>query len=264
MKIEFWKYEGAGNDFILLDQRSANFEPSAEQIHKICNRRTGIGADGLMMLSNSGEADFAMRYFNADGPEATMCGNGGRCIVWFADMLGIGGDCKTFKAIDGLHTAEVLSREGDTATIRLGMVDVESVEVCEDGDVLLNTGSPHLVRRVESLDMDVVGVGRTLRYDSKTAPTGGANINFVQVTGEGSASLRTYERGVEDETLACGTGATATAIALCHTAQPAVRCFTLQALGGTLRVEFDRTDDRYTNIYLTGPARLVFRGEMEI
>ena len=264
MKIEFWKYEGAGNDFVLLDQRGANFEPTAEQIHKICNRRTGVGADGLMMLSHCEGADFAMRYFNADGPEATMCGNGGRCIVWFADMLGIGGNRKTFRAIDGLHTAEVLSREGNTATIRLGMVDVESVEVCPDGDVLLDTGSPHLVRFVEGLDMDVVGVGRALRYDAKTAPTNGANINFVKVMGEGNVALRTYERGVEDETLACGTGATASAIALCHTLQPEVRDVTLQALGGVLRVEFSRTDDHYTNIHLTGPARLVFKGEMEI
>jgi len=264
VKIEFWKYEGAGNDFILLDSRGSAFEPSAEQIHALCNRRTGIGADGLMMLSSTPRADFAMRYFNADGPEATMCGNGGRCIVWFADHLGIGGDLKSFEAIDGMHTAQILSREGDIATVRLGMVDVTRVEVCADGDVLLDTGSPHLVRVVEEFEEDIVPTGRALRYDAKTAPTGGANINFVKVAGEGSASLRTYERGVEDETLACGTGATATAIALCHTLQPSVRKFTLRALGGELRVEFDREGDHYSNIRLTGPARRVFRGEIEI
>ena len=264
MKLKFWKYEGAGNDFVLLDQRGATFEPTAEQIHALCNRRTGIGADGLMMLGESENADFSMRYFNADGPEATMCGNGGRCITWFADHLGIGGDTKHFEAMDGLHTAEILDRQGDTATIRLGMVDVKSVEVCPDGDVLLNTGSPHLVRFVENLDLDVVGVGRTLRYDAKTAPTNGANINFVEVLGEGEVALRTYERGVEDETLACGTGATASAIALCHTLQPIIRHCSLRALGGNLAVDFEAHDGHYTSIHLTGPARLVFCGEVEI
>ncbi len=260
---EFWKYEGAGNDFVLLDLRDTNFEPTAEQIHKICDRRRGVGADGLMILAGSQKADFSMRYFNADGPEATMCGNGGRCIAWFADMLGIGGDSKTFEAVDGLHTAEVLSREGDTATIRLQMVDVESVEVLPDGDVLLDTGSPHLVRFVESLDMDVVAIGRELRYGAKTAATGGANINFVKISGEGSVEIRTYERGVENETLACGTGATAAAIALCHTRQPKVRHCNLVAQGGNLMVDFDTSERGYTDIRLTGPARRVFRGEWE-
>ncbi len=261
MTKEFWKYEGAGNDFVLLDLRNTNFEPSAEQINKICDRRRGVGADGLMILADSEVADFAMRYFNADGPEATMCGNGGRCIAWFADHLGIGGDTKTFEAIDGMHTAEILSREGDTATVRLQMVDVERVEVLSDGDVLLDTGSPHLVRFVESLDLDVVGLGSELRYGSKTAATNGANINFVKVEGDGQVALRTYERGVEDETLACGTGATATAIALCHTRQFEMRHCDLAARGGELAVDFEREDGRYTSIRLTGPARRVFRGE---
>lgn len=263
MTKEFWKYEGAGNDFVLLDLRDTNFEPSAEQISKICDRRRGVGADGLMILAGSQRADFAMRYFNADGPEATMCGNGGRCIAWFADHLGIGGEQKTFEAIDGLHTAEILSREGDTATVRLQMVDVESVKVLSDGDVLLDTGSPHLVRFVESLDVDIVGLGRELRYSPKTAATNGANINFVRVDGEGRVALRTYERGVEDETLACGTGATATAIALCHTRQPEMRHCVLAARGGELAVDFEHKEGRYTHIHLTGPARRVFRGEWE-
>lgn len=263
MTKEFWKYEGAGNDFVLLDLRNTNFEPSAEQINKICDRRRGVGADGLMILADSSVADFSMRYFNADGPEATMCGNGGRCIAWFADMLGIGGDRKTFEAIDGMHTAEILSRRGDTATIRLQMVDVERVEVLPDGDVLLDTGSPHLVRFVEGLDMDVVCVGRELRYGPKTAATNGANINFVRVDGTGSVALRTYERGVEDETLACGTGATATAIALCHTRQPEIRHCDLAAQGGNLEVDFSVEEGRYTDIHLTGPARRVFSGKWE-
>lgn len=263
MTKEFWKYEGAGNDFVLLDLRDANFEPTEEQIHQICDRRRGVGADGLMILAKSQRADFAMRYFNADGPEATMCGNGGRCIAWFADHLGIGGDSKTFEAIDGLHTAEILSREGEEAVVRLQMVDVESVEVLSDGDVLLDTGSPHLVRFVESLDMDVVGIGRELRYSAKTAPTKGANINFVRVEGEGEVALRTYERGVEDETLACGTGATAAAIALRHTRQPALRHCSLRARGGNLAVDFEVEGSRYTSIRLTGPARRVFKGTWE-
>ena len=151
------------------------------------------------------------------------------------------------------------------ARIRLQMVDVEAVEVDTEGDVLLDTGSPHLVRRVESVEsVDVVGLGAELRYGPKTAPTRGANINFVEVVGEGQLALRTYERGVENETLACGTGATATAIAVCHTLQPDVRHFCLKALGGDLEVEFDHTEGgRYTDIFLTGPARLVFGGELE-
>ena len=264
MKLNFWKYEGAGNDFVLLDLRDTNFEPTEEFIHAICSPRTGIGADGAMVLTRSSKADFGMRYFNADGPEATMCGNGGRCIAWFADLLGIGGDEKRFEAVDGMHTATILSRSGNTARIRLQMVDVESVVVDSEGDVLLDTGSPHLVRRVESLDMDVVGIGAELRYGPKTAATKGANINFVEVLGEGELALRTYERGVENETLACGTGATATAIAVCHTLQPDVRHFGLKALGGHLEVEFEvDSEGRYHNIFLTGPARLVFAGELE-
>lgn len=264
MKLKFWKYEGAGNDFVLLDCRGANFEPSAEFIHAICSRRTGVGADGAMMLTDSSKADFGMRYFNADGPEATMCGNGGRCIAWFADLLGIGGDCKCFEAVDGMHTAQILSRNGQQAEVRLQMVDIDGIDVDDEGDVLLNTGSPHLVRRVESLDMDVVGVGAALRYGPKTAPTNGANINFVTVLDNGKLALRTYERGVEDETLACGTGATATAIAVCHTLQPSVCRFELSARGGELVVEFERTDKGgYTNVHLTGPARLVFEGVLD-
>lgn len=262
MKTRFWKYEGAGNDFVLLDCRGANFEPSEEQIRRMCSRRTGIGADGLMMLTDSSVCDFGMRYFNADGPEATMCGNGGRCIAWFADLLGIGGDVKRFEAVDGLHTAEILSRDGNTARVRLEMVDVERVCVDDEGDILLDTGSPHLVRVVDDLDVDVVGIGAELRYGPKTAATKGANINFVQVVGEGRLALRTYERGVEDETLACGTGATATAIAICHTLQPSVRHFDLAARGGDLCVDFNvDSAGHYTSIHLTGPARLVFGGE---
>ncbi|MBQ1213669.1 MAG: diaminopimelate epimerase, partial [Tidjanibacter sp.] len=142
--------------------------------------------------------------------------------------------------------------------------DVESVEVDGEGDVLLNTGSPHLVRRVENLDLDVVGLGAELRYGPKTAATNGANINFVEVVGEGRLALRTYERGVENETLACGTGATATAIAVCHSLQPDVSHFYLKALGGDLEVEFTKEEGgRYHNIFLTGPARLVFAGELD-
>lgn len=264
MKTKFWKYDGAGNDFVLLDCRGTNFEPSERALRAICARRTGIGADGAMILSDSEVADFRMRYYNADGREGTMCGNGGRCIAWFADLLGVGGDEKRFEAIDGLHTATVLARQGNCATIRLGMKDVAEVSVDPEGDVLLDTGSPHLVRVVESLDMDVVGEGAALRYGPKTTATNGANINFVTVLGEGEVALRTYERGVEDETLACGTGATATAIAICHVMQPDVRHFKLHARGGDLEVEFVRTADGcYTDVWLTGPARLVFEGEVE-
>lgn len=267
MKLNFWKYEGAGNDFVLLDCRNSNFNPSPEQIAALCDRRRGVGADGAMMLTSSERAEFGMRYFNSDGPEATMCGNGGRCIVWFADMLGIGGDSKCFEAMDGLHTATVLERNGAQARIRLGMKSVDEVVVDAQGDVLLDTGSPHLVRVVERLDnLDVVAVGRELRYGPKTAPTNGANINFVVVEeGLGRLSLRTYERGVEDETLACGTGATAAAIAIGHTLQHACNHFCLNARGGKLEVEFERTaQGGYTNIFLTGPARLAFKGEWEV
>ncbi len=264
MKLNFWKYEGAGNDFVLFDCRETNFEPAVELLSAVCDRRRGIGADGVMLLTRSTVAQFGMRYFNSDGRESTMCGNGGRCIALFADNLGIGSAVKRFSAVDGLHEAEILSRDAFTAVVRLKMVDVAGVETF-DGDYFLNTGSPHLVRRVADLAMDVVGEGRALRCSARLASMGGANINFIRIEDEGKISIRTYERGVEDETLACGTGATAAAIAVNHAFQPAVKHFEVKARGGDLAVDFDTDDNSsYRNIFLTGPSRMVFAGEADI
>jgi len=207
-KIKFSKYQGAGNDFVLVDNRSGFFDGNdTVLVKKMCDRRFGIGADGLMLLEGAENADFRMRYFNADGREGSMCGNGGRCIVAFARDLGIVAEKAAFLAVDGAHEAAIVSGQVD-----LGMVDVREVAREDDGDFyLLDTGSPHLVREVTGLrDVDMATEGHRIR-NSPRFRKAGVNVNFVEREGDGYF-LRTYERGVEGETLACGTGATAAAM----------------------------------------------------
>ncbi|MDY3979082.1 MAG: diaminopimelate epimerase [Tidjanibacter sp.] len=261
MQPKFEKYEGAGNDFIIFDARDSHFLPDSAAIAAICDRRRGIGADGVMLLRSSLRADFEMLYFNSDGGAAAMCGNGGRCIAWFADRLGIGGNHKTFEAPDGLHTADIVARSGFSATVRLGMRDVDKIAFYES-NALINTGVPHLVKIVDDFDFDVVAQGRLLRNAQALKPDG-ANVDFVRVIGDGHIAVRTYERGVEDETLACGTGVTASAIAVNKLVQPNVHHFIVDAMGGTLAVDFTTEDhNRYSKIFLTGPARTVFAGSL--
>lgn len=263
MELEFFKYEGAGNDFVLLDGRGTAKLPDEGTVRRLCDRHFGIGADGLMVLQADPEAEFGMRYFNADGRESTLCGNGGRCMALFAEHLGIGGRVKRFRAADGLHEAEMVSVSGAEGRVRLRMKPVEEIRRSGDG-WLVDTGSPHYVCFVEdTAGTDVVGRGRALRHDGRFRDMGGVNVNFVQVVGPGRIWIRTFERGVEDETLACGTGAVAAALVTAFTRQPSADFFGVEAPGGRLEVSFRRGNGtNFDPVDLRGPARRVFRGRI--
>ncbi|MBP3425644.1 MAG: diaminopimelate epimerase [Rikenellaceae bacterium] len=266
MIIRFSKYEGAGNDFVLFDAREGEANPPAEFIKALCDRHKGVGGDGMMILDMSPHkgVDFRMRFYNADGLEGTMCGNGGRCITLFAHQLGIGGRQKTFEGIDGVHRARILSADDNCGVVELGVIDVCKVELLDGGDYLLYDGSNHVVRFVEDVDAyDVDTVGRELRYDPRFDYLNGVNVNFVEVVGGGVFKIRTYERGVENETLACGTGAVASAIATrIHTGSNATE-WKARARGGELSVRFEVEGESFRNIVLTGPARKVFSGKLD-
>lgn len=264
MRIEFAKYEGAGNDFILIDARDADPGIGSKMIAALCDRHFGIGADGVMMLRRSAELDCSMRYYNADGSEGEMCGNGGRCFALFAAHLGIGGETKYFDAPDGLHTAHILRTKGFTGEIELGMIRVSQIR-CGEGWWFLNTGVPHYVEFVDAVaDVDVAGRGRAIRRDTARFPQG-TNVNFVQTEGEGRIRVRTYERGVEAETLACGTGAAAAAIVTNFVRQPRTTKYEVAVPGGSLRIGFEHREGTqiYTNIRLSGGARRVFGGTFD-
>jgi len=260
MKIHFHKYQGTGNDFIILDNRDNKYSGlRTHQIHDMCDRRTGIGADGLMMLNTKDGYDFEMKYFNADGREGSMCGNGGRCMVKFAYNLGIHRNEYKFLAVDGEHEAEI-----DTdGTVSLKMKDVNTI-LKKQGDFILNTGSPHYIKLVNDvMETDVYEKGRDIRY-SKDFEQEGINVNFVEQAGDDKIIVRTYERGVEDETYSCGTGVTAAAL-VCYHNENGFNDVEVKTLGGSLNVEFDRSEDgSYSNIWLCGPAEKVFEGTIEI
>lgn len=261
MKHPFYKYQGTGNDFIVADNRQGSFNKlTADTIQKLCNRHFGIGADGLMLLEEKEGYDFEMKYFNADGREGSMCGNGGRCIVLFAFHLGIRKDMYRFMAVDGPHEATIRP-EG---IIALRMKDVHEVKKHHD-DFILNTGSPHLIRFVSNLQSEeVVTKGRSIRF-SKEFAADGINVNFVEHDeNEGKLQIRTYERGVEDETLSCGTGVTAAAL-VCYHNENGFNHVEIITRGGKLQVEFDRLgENQYRHIWLCGPAQLVFSAEMDL
>lgn len=256
MKRTFFKYQGTGNDFVMLDNRSLNFpKKDIDLVAFLCHRRFGIGADGLILLENDPHYDFRMVYYNADGREGSMCGNGGRCIVAFAHFLGIIADETQFIAVDGPHSASV---DGDT--ISLKMQDVSELAK-KPNATFLNTGSPHHVQLVEGLEnFKVAREGAKLRYG--IYGENGCNINFVEQAAENTFSVRTYERGVEDETLSCGTGVTAVALAMHDLGKIQGNQVQIRAVGGDLRVNFEYSDGRYTQIYLTGEAKQVFKGEI--
>ena len=261
MKINFQKYQGTGNDFVIMDNRSKDHSSlTASHIRHICDRRFGVGCDGLMLLNEKEGYDFEMKYYNADGRESSMCGNGGRCLVKFAYELGIHKNVYHFLAADGLHEAEI-----DTdGTVSLKMQDVNHVSKFH-GDFLLNTGSPHYIKMVNDvMNVDVFKKGRDVRY-SKEFEQDGVNVNFVEQLPEDDKILvRTYERGVEDETWSCGTGVTAAAL-ICYHNENGFNDVEVKTLGGTLTVEFDRVDDNhYTNIWLSGPAEKIFEGIIEL
>lgn len=258
MQIQFYKYQGAGNDFIIIDNRNKWFDLNNHKlIEFLCHRRFGVGADGLMTLENTDGYDFKMTYFNSDGYEASMCGNGGRCIVAFAYHLGIIEKKTRFLAADGEHEAILI----DNGEVDLQMIDVEEVKPYVDG-YFLNTGVPHLVHFVDDLkSVDVNIEGRQLRFDARFQPQG-TNVNFVQQNGH-NLTVYTYERGVEYETLACGTGITASVLSAAFKDGKTEGTYFVQAKGGDLQVRFMRNGDRFTNVWLKGPAQLVYIGTID-
>lgn len=259
MKIHFFKYQGAGNDFVVIDNRRLTFPASdVERVARLCDRRFGVGADGLMLLQNHPQYDFEMRYFNSDGREASMCGNGGRCIVAFAGKLGVIETQTTFLAVDGPHEATL----GPADEVNLKMSDVTDVEI-SGNEYYLDTGSPHFVRFVESLDgLDVFAEGRAVRYNDRFREKG-TNVNFVTLA-DNALTVYTYERGVEAETLACGTGITASALSAALKTGLQKGMFPVKAKGGNLSVSFEKSNGGFRNIWLKGPATFVFEGTIEI
>lgn len=262
MLVHFSKYHGTGNDFVMIDGRSQDSSLFNEGlVHRLCDRRFGVGGDGLIILEESIEFDFTMRYFNADGGESTMCGNGGRCITAYAKHLGIINRECTFDGIDGLHTASILAG----GEVRLKLVDVTGIERLEDG-CLLNTGSPHFVKFIENLEtIDVEREGAKIRSEARFGK-GGVNVNFVQAgSAPGEIEVRTFERGVEAETWSCGTGVTASAISASFQFKPDILTYRVMTRGGRLNVSFKSSDHQsFTDIYLTGPASHVYDGSIEV
>lgn len=265
MKIIFHKYEGTGNDFVMIDNRN-NFFPkdNIKLIEHLCDRRFGIGGDGLILLENDQIAsklamkiDFKMVYYNSDGNQSSMCGNGGRCLVAFAKSLNVIQNQATFIAIDGLHHATI----DEQNVVSLQMKDVDELQINENY-VFLNTGSPHHVMLVDDLEnYNVKDNGSKIRYSDLYGKSG-SNINFVTQNSDNNFSIRTYERGVEDETLSCGTGATAVAIAMHAIGKTNSNAIDINVQGGKLAVSFDKKDNIYTNVFLKGPATFVFSGEI--
>ena len=255
MDIHFCKYQGTGNDFVMIDDRDEHFEMEDHALIKhLCDRRFGVGADGLILLRKSSEYDFKMIYFNADGYEGSMCGNGGRAIVRFAHDLGIISNQTKFIAVDGEHEASVTSN-----VVSLKMADVDLVEQNEN-DFFMDTGSPHFVAFVKNVQSyDVVEKGTGVRYNDRFKEHG-TNVNFVEEIDKNSLYVRTYERGVENETLSCGTGVTACALAasfLDHESPISVK-----TLGGDLSISFEKAQGVFKNVFLMGPAKKVFEGKV--
>ena len=260
MILEFYKYQGTGNDFVMIDNRS-NFFPkeNTQLVAHLCDRRFGIGADGLILLDNDTDTDFRMVYYNSDGNLSSMCGNGGRCLVAFAKKLNIIQNETTFIATDGLHYATV----ADDGVVSLQMIDVEEIKNTSEYS-FLNTGSPHHVQLVADLEhYNVKENGAAIRYGALYGKPG-SNVNFVKKIDATTFALRTYERGVEDETLACGTGATAVAIAMNAIGQTDLNTININVEGGKLAVSFDKNNGKYSNVFLKGPAEFVFKGTIEL
>ena len=255
MEQTFYKYQGTGNDFILIDDR-ANVFPlkDVSLVARLCDRRFGIGADGLILIQNAATSDFKMVYFNADGNESSLCGNGARCTIAFANFLNCIEDKTTFEAVDGLHSAHI---DGDI--ISLQMHDVSKIQAFEN-HTFLDTGSPHHVEMVEELKtFDVYGNGKRIREGSPYYMTG-TNVNFVEQLAKDQFAIRTYERGVEDETLSCGTGATAVALAMYENKKTTATKIKINVQGGVLEIQFEVTDKGYSQIFLSGPAEQVYSG----
>ena len=252
--IEFFKYEGAGNDFIMVDNRASIIANKFDLALKLCDRHFGIGSDGLIFIEQSQEVDFRMDFYNPDGSQS-FCGNGSRCSVAFAKYLNIfSGSSVKFEAIDGIHSAIINDK-----TIKVSMQNVNEIQEI-DGNIYMHTGSPHYMVEVPDISKcNIVEVGSSIRYDQKFAP-GGTNVNAVQRLSDRKIAIRTYERGVEGETLACGTGATACALAFAKKENLTDGIVDVKAVGGNLTVYFLKSDSGYNNVFLEGPAKKVFNG----
>jgi diaminopimelate epimerase len=259
MQIEFYKYQGTGNDFIIMDNRDKRYDSlTRQQVAFLCDRRFGIGADGLMLLNTHPDYDFEMKYYNSDGRESTMCGNGGRCLTQFAFDIGIDKTSFSFLAVDGPHEANINEK-----VVALKMNDVNQVRH-DHGDYILNTGSPHYVQFTNDvMHLDVYKKGKEIRHN-KEFEKEGINVNFVEQTElTDRIIVRTYERGVEDETFSCGTGVTAAALVSAHNDSGFNRV-EVKTKGGLLSVEYEKKGDTFKNIWLSGPAVKVFSGTIEI
>lgn len=256
MNLTFFKYQGTGNDFVMIDNRTKTFpKEKTDIISQLCDRHFGVGADGVILIEEDENFDFKMIYFNADGSE-TFCGNGGRCAVAFAHKLEMISSETHFIAVDGEHFASI-----NEEIISLKMIDVDEIKVNENS-VFAYTGTQHHVELVDNLDdFPVFEKGKNIRYSYKDP---GSNVNFVQQLNVNTFRVRTYEKGVEDETLACGTGVTAVAIAMHKTEKTTANQINLPVEGGNLEVSFDVENDIYKNVYLKGPANYVYKGTITI
>ncbi|MDR2009456.1 MAG: diaminopimelate epimerase [Bacteroidales bacterium] len=257
MILHFEKYHGAGNDFIIINGYNNVVRLSEDQVKYMCSRRFGIGADGLIIIEKVDGYDFRMRYYNSDGKEASMCGNGGRCAVMFAYNNNITGTNLNFIASDGPHYAKVINDE-----VVISMNNVEGIKIYDDG-FFLNTGSPHFVVFVDNIDnINVTLSGKALADDKRFVPDR-TNVNFVEFKND-IVKIATFERGVEDETLACGTGVVAAAVIINFTGKKTTDSIELFAKGGKLKVDFQKENNKYENIKLYGPAKFVFNGDIEL
>jgi len=259
MKIKFQKYQGTGNDFIIINNNRLSFpNKNKDLIKHLCDRKFGIGSDGLILINPSAKTDFEMLYFNSDGNLGSMCGNGARCSVKFAQNQKIIKSNTIFNACDGNHNATI-----NKDLITLSMKPVDKIKTFNN-DLFLDTGSPHYIRIVENIeDFDVYNEGKLIRNSSEFKDEG-VNVNFVQIISENEFSVRTFERGVEDETLSCGTGVTAVALAMFHLKKTNSKKLKIKTRGGELTVEFNNSENGYSEIYLTGSVKMIFSGEIEI
>lgn len=256
MELNFSKYQGTGNDFILIDDRSETFPTSDQLVEKLCDRRFGIGADGLILIQNHPDLDYRMVYFNSDGSQS-LCGNGSRCGFAFAQALKIVGEEATFETTDGIH--QIKMQDGK---IHFQLFDVKRKEQLNEKEWFVDTGSPHhIVISSDVMDEDIVQKGRKIRNLPAYSRHNGTNVNFAQLLHDG-VKIRTYERGVEDETLSCGTGATAVGIMAGALGQESP--IRIQTMGGELSISFQREGDSFTDVWLAGPAEKVFEGSVTI
>ncbi|MGI6290968.1 MAG: diaminopimelate epimerase [Bacteroidales bacterium] len=258
--LEFYKYHGAGNDFILLHDPDKTFDTRPNYIYQLCHRRLGIGADGLILIHSHHrkDIDFEMRYFNADGYEGSMCGNGGRCALAFAKKMQIIADEGVFIGVDGAHYGKIINEKGNLAEISLQMKNVENIGNFEDG-FFLDTGSPHVVKFVENIkNIDVITEGKRIRHHPHFPK--GTNVNFVEIN-DNYLFVRTFERGVEDETLSCGTGVTASSLS--YSMKKNINTVNVKTLGGEFNVSFQKKNSSFKNIFLQGPTCFVFKGFLE-